>query len=479
MEKQINIEDLLQEKLPIIEVMDMTPFPVFLGKDGVFMYANSPAIQLLEADGLHQIAGKSAVDFTHEESVNQTIDNIHLLKTKKKDNFTHYKIVTLKQNIVEIDSMVIPITLSNEEYHYVIIRDSTELTLIQNEYLMQKIHYQTLIDNSLDAVALVTDNVFQYINKAGLKLFGVENKKEMIGKSVLEFFHPNYHQDMIQRGLKVIADQKITDLKEREILLNDGSTRYIESVLMPFYINDKPSLQVIMRDITEQKRSINHLIQSEKLTTAGQLSAGIAHEIRNPLTSIKGFLQLLEKRVPKEEHHYVEIMRDEIDKIERITGEMLSLSKPQATKFSQQPICTLLNEVITLLEPQAVLKNIEIIKAYKEKELIIECDKSQLKQVFINLIKNAIEAMDSGGTVKINIEEKDNEVLIHIMDQGEGIPAEIVHRIKEPFFTTKGTGTGLGLTICSNIMTEHQGDLTVKSEQGKGTTFTVTLPLTR
>ncbi|XQY93297.1 ATP-binding protein [Metabacillus sp. HB246100] len=470
-------DNLVNEIFSIKEVLELSPLPVLLGNRGKFLYANKQALRLLEAEHVDDVVGKSVLDFTHSSSLDHTKAVINNLHNKNKHIRSLYHIVTKKENHLEIESMAVPITIKGVKLDYIVINEVSEITDLRKRYVIEKKQLKTLIDNSIDTVAIVKDNTFNYINKAGLKLFGVSDEECIIGKSVLSFFHPSYHDDMLTRGETVISKQSISDLKEREVIRVDGTIRYVESIVLPFFYEQKLSLQVIIRDITDQKQQLEHIVQSEKLLTAGMLSAGIAHEIRNPLTSIKGFLQLLEGTIPPENSQFIRIMKDELNKIERITGEMLALSKPQAFKHCQNNLILLLKEVITLLEPQAMLSNVRLKCNFVNERVPILCDKQQVKQVFINLVKNAIESMVDGGEVLITISQTKERVQIHLIDQGCGIPTEILSKINEPFFTTKGTGTGLGLTICHTIIKENHGKITVKSIVNEGTKFTVTLPI--
>ncbi|TYS18770.1 PAS domain S-box protein [Rossellomorea vietnamensis] len=477
MDMNQNDLQILEQKTSIMNAMEATPFPVLLGRDGVFLFANKHALKLLEADSLELIRGKHVIDFTHETSYQHTIKELAMLKRGIPQSSSLKNIMTMKGNVLEIETVVSKITVNGEKLDYIIVKDSSESSRLQHRYLMQKKHYQTLIDNSIDTVALVTDNVFQYINKAGLKLFKAQHESEIIGRSVLDFIHPRDHEDVKQRTINVIDHPNgPAERVEREFIRLDGTSRFVESVVMPFNIDNKPSLQVILRDITENKQQHQHTVKNEKLLTAGQLSAGIAHEIRNPLTSIKGFLQLLETKIPEENQRYAEIMREEIDKIERITGEMLSLSKSQAIIRTQHNIITLIDQVVTLLEPQATLKNVVINNTIDDQEIVIQCDKQQIKQVFINIMKNAIESMEDGGDVSVGLSVENGRVEVTVTDEGCGIPKSLLGQITEPFFTTKGTGTGLGLTICNRILKEYGGELRIDSTEGQGTVFTVVFP---
>ncbi|MCG8395414.1 ATP-binding protein [Bacillus atrophaeus] len=240
-----------------------------------------------------------------------------------------------------------------------------------------------------------------------------------------------------------------------------------------------------LSDITERKNAEEKLfetnerlaMQSQKLAIAGELAAGIAHEVRNPLTSVSGFLQLMKTQYP-DRTDYFDIIFSEIKRIDLVLGELLLLAKPQTVTFKPHKINGILKQVTTLLDTNAVLSNIVIEKNFNLTESCkINGDENQLKQVFINIIKNGIEAMPAGGVINISSEKKGSYTIISIKDQGSGMTKENMKQIGEPFFSTKEKGTGLGLPICLRILKEHKGELKIESESGKGSTFYVILPL--
>lgn len=230
----------------------------------------------------------------------------------------------------------------------------------------------------------------------------------------------------------------------------------------------------ILRDISDKKEIEEMMIRSEKMSIAGQLSAGIAHEIRNPLTSLKGFLQLLQAGVSHKEEYY-KIMIDEIEKMESISSELLFISKPLTENKEMEDVGRMIEDVVVLLRPQASLNECHIIWDEVEQQKIY-CDRSQIKQVLINLVKNAYEAMEQGGHIEINVTDNDDTISIKVIDEGPGVPEEIVHKLGEPFFTTKQNGTGLGLMIANQILERHDGKLEIYRNEVKGTTFQMTLP---
>ncbi|WP_106767029.1 ATP-binding protein [Paenibacillus faecalis] len=234
-------------------------------------------------------------------------------------------------------------------------------------------------------------------------------------------------------------------------------------------------------DLTVQKRAdrfaAEMMIQSDKLSMAGQLAAGIAHEIRNPMTSIKGFVQLLRSDTGSKKK-YLDIISSEIERIELILGELLLLAKPQGVKYESKDIRRLLEQVITLLNSQAILNNVEIITRFGSKPAFVKCDENQMKQVFINFIKNAVESMPNGGKLTIYLEKGEaDRVHICFVDEGCGIPEAILSRMGEPFYTTKEKGTGLGFMISKKMIEDHDGRVVVFSKPDEGTTIKVTLPL--
>jgi two-component system, sporulation sensor kinase A len=228
---------------------------------------------------------------------------------------------------------------------------------------------------------------------------------------------------------------------------------------------------------TSEDKTTEMLEASEKLAIAGQLAAGIAHEIRNPLTSLKGFLQLIRSGYQGKQEHY-DIMASELDRIEMIVSELLVLSKPHhGVALQKKDLLALLRQVVVLLESQAIMNNVQLITQFQVDSLAIECNENQIKQVFINIIKNAIEAMPSGGSIVIEATKQFEWIHIRIIDQGLGIPAETLSKLGEPFYSTKEEGTGLGLMVSFKIIRNHGGSIKVQSKLGEGTTFDIQLPV--
>ncbi|MFK4998504.1 ATP-binding protein [Bacillus sp. N9] len=230
----------------------------------------------------------------------------------------------------------------------------------------------------------------------------------------------------------------------------------------------------VFKDITELKEKTNQIKQLDKLGAVGQLAAGIAHEIRNPLTSVKGFVQLLSEETNSK---YSQIITSEIERIEFIMNEFLVLAKPQQEmRLKSEKINNIVKDVISFMNPEALLHNVEIVKEFNEAPPVF-CESKQIKQVIINMIKNAIEAMPIGGTIHIKTATLPNGyAAIEIIDEGIGIAKERLKRLREPFYSNKEKGTGLGVMICYKIIEDHGGTIQFTSKEGLGTKVQIFLP---
>jgi signal transduction histidine kinase len=218
------------------------------------------------------------------------------------------------------------------------------------------------------------------------------------------------------------------------------------------------------------------LRNKEKLAVVGQLATSIGHEIRNPLAALKGFTQLQYEKYPNDKE-YFQIMKNEIERINLIVNDLMYLGKPKSFTLVKHDIKEIIDYVVTILNPIAQSNNVDIKMNIRDLPPI-NCDVNQLKQVFINLVKNAIESMPVGGNINISSEVNENQTLvIMIEDEGLGIEEEKLSKIGQPFFTTKEDGSGLGLLVTFNIIEKHNGKIIYNSIIGKGTVVEIYLPI--
>ncbi|CAM3672783.1 MULTISPECIES: PAS domain-containing sensor histidine kinase [Paenibacillus] len=324
--------------------------------------------------------------------------------------------------------------------------------------------------------ALITKyGMIQYANQATLRLLHASNVSDVLGISTDVVVDPSSHHKLARRRTRYAEYREIGPVTYL-IRCFDGQQKIVSGItLVTTYRGEKAALS-IFKDITEQKMEEDRIMQSEKLTTAGQLAAGIAHEIRNPLTSINGFIKLL-RSSEQSNKLYFDIIESELKRIELIVNELLVLSKPETSHVSKPfDVLGIVEQIVTLMKVQAALNNIEIIPRFPAEPVYVHGEANQLKQVFINLLKNAMEAMDQGGTITLTIQQSDSDVHIIVQDDGIGMTPEQIRSLGQPFYTTKDSGTGLGYMITKNIIHNHGGSIHVESSPEQGTSFTIQLP---
>lgn len=231
-----------------------------------------------------------------------------------------------------------------------------------------------------------------------------------------------------------------------------------------------------LQDAKHHQTEVERL-RLERLSCVNQLAAGIVHEIRNPLTSIKGFLQLImRKQRESVMQSYLDVMFGEIERMERLISEFQMLARPAKTgHLVKINLAKTISNVILLMESQAVNKN-AVLDYYTEQTAWVYGDESQIKQVLINLVRNAIEAVGEKGEIHVSLSVAPGTATVTVRDNGTGIPEDILNRLGTPFYTTKEHGTGLGLSICYSIINSHGGNVKIDSKVGEGTAISVSLP---
>ncbi|URM31051.1 PAS domain S-box protein [Cytobacillus firmus] len=336
--------------------------------------------------------------------------------------------------------------------------------------------YKMLLESLPVSVLIHKDYVILYANSAAVSAMSKLNTDSLVGLSLLDIVESDYQGRLHERYQHISTEKELLNNTEYMIKRSDGTRSYFEISSLYVEFEGKEAILSIGTDISDKKKEQEQLLQkSEKLALLGQMAAGIAHEIRNPLTSIKGFVQLFKSSSQKEE--YFDIVLSELDRINGIVGEFLVLAKPTANIFEKQDLTKLISEVILLSNTQSILNNVEIKVENKVNAPMIHCERNQLKQVFLNIIKNAIEAMPDGGQLTIKVMKKTgNTISVQFIDQGVGISEDRIPSLGEPFYTTKEKGTGLGLMICYKIIENHNGRLTIESKVGEGTKMEIELP---
>lgn len=281
---------------------------------------------------------------------------------------------------------------------------------------------------------------------------------------------------------KIVSDtksQKGIIESEIECILSDGKAVPLEVSATELKDENGNFLGyiILFKDLSEVRSLRREVARSQRLASLGSLAAGVAHEIRNPLSSIKGFAVYFKERQEKEEEQRIaEIMIQEVDRLNRVVSQLVELARPVSVSIKPVSLCTVIENSLKLLERDAADKKIEIKTIFTPEELKIGIDGDRINQVLLNLYLNAIESMEKGGRLTVELSKDEKGAIIKVSDTGSGIGEKDLPHVFDPYFTTKTTGTGLGLAIVHNIIEAHDGKITVESSPGEGTTFTLFLP---
>lgn len=453
--------------------------------DGSILKVNSALSDLLGYSQQELTAGAPQEDSSIRALLNQVVWNARATQNQQQ-SITQFEYVYHHPSDREIylhaRCSVEQDPKQNPKGYLLQVEDRTLLRQLmkQLELKEQKLNekensFLQLLEGLPLSVLITKKGFVHYVNPAALRLVNAAHPRDVLGISTDVVVDASYHNKLMKRRAKYAESGEIGSV-DYLIRCLDGQEKMVTGFTLIINYEGEKAAVGIFKDITEQQMEEDRVMQSEKLTTAGQLAAGIAHEIRNPLTSINGFVKLL-RSAERSNELYFEIIESELKRIELIVNELLVLSKPQSVHVSGPiDVFAIMEQIITLMKVQAALKNIEIVPHYPMAPVFVQGEVNQLKQVFINLLKNAMEAMNQGGTITLDILHNAQEVQIIVQDEGIGMTQEQIQSLGQPFVTTKDTGTGLGLMITKNIIHNHGGTMNVESVPDHGTTFTIHLP---
>lgn len=308
--------------------------------------------------------------------------------------------------------------------------------------------------------------------------------------SLIQRHYPHLTREII---LSQPADQVFGKSMDREIyerlrgiLLNkQRSNAKINYDSMTYHIFTAPlkhesgvpgGIVMIIQDLTEEEKIRSELDNVERLTLVGQMAAGITHEIRNPMAVVRGFLQLMREKSPEDLHSYYHIVMEELDRANSIINDFLSLAQSRVSEKEMVQLELILEELTPLIWADANLRGQSVELKLSPSLPPLRLNVREIKQLILNLARNAMEAMDAKGVLTLETCEQEDTAQLIITDTGSGIPQSQLKQLFTPFYTTKSQGTGLGLPLCLSIAERHNGTIHVESEVGKGTSVIVTIP---
>lgn len=359
-----------------------------------------------------------------------------------------------------------------------IVRNISDRKVVEQALRESEQRYRSLFENNSDAIIQIDLNGYIVdANHTTTDVIGYPTA-ELKGQC-LEMFLSSDEATKIRGGLERNDQADLSKVYEVKASHCDGQLVHLQVKIVPIRVNGRiVGAYVMCRDVTAQLRAEAMLVRSEKLSIVGQLAAGVAHEIRNPLSALKGFLQLCAK-TPSSLAKYISIMYSEVERIEEITSDLLTFSKPSVPVLQTVRVVDIINGVRDLLSSLALMRGVEFDVSFDHDSEPLRCDHNRIRQVLVNIAKNAIDSMQGGGVVRICTRDVGWQVEISVQDTGAGMTEDTLRHIGEPFYTTKQTGTGLGVMVCQRIVESHNGTIHWDSRPGEGTTVTIKLPRTQ
>jgi two-component system sensor kinase FixL len=462
-------------------LVELNPDALIVNSNKKIVYANNAALRLFGAESLNELLGRSPFDFV-DPNARAEVEQLYqrILATGQPNPPTIQPRRRLDGSRVYVEAVAAPLIWEGDKAVQVIMRDITEQRKAERSL-------RGLIETTQDAVISIDRQArIVMFNPAAEKIFGY-SKAEVAGEKINMLMAEPYvgeHDGYIARYERTGEPRAIGRIRTVTARRKSGEIFPIELSVTQVATGEEVNYAAFIRDISEKVKLQNQAVESERLATIGTMAAKFGHELGNPLNGMSLTIQLLEQRLKRQSNSADEQtfsiltrLKGEISRLKLLLQDFRSLSRKETYNFQSTTLAALVSEAIEIELPRYAEQKIEVVSTFSTDLPKVTVDIDKMKQVILNLSKNAVEAMPSGGRLSFSGSVTNGTVTLSISDTGAGIPTAI--DIFEPFFTTKSFGTGIGLTIVRQIVQAHGGSISYRSEPGKGTTFAIDLPLAR
>ena len=460
-------------------LVELNPDAVLVIFNKLIVYANSAALQLFGAKSLHDLLGRSPYDLVHPAEI-AAIEKRHLqaLESGTPTPPSIQRRLRLDGSRIDVETVGAPLAWEGGTAVQVIMRDITEQRKAE-----RSLH--SLIETTQDAVISIDRRArIVMFNAAAERIFGF-SRAEVVGEKVNMLMAEPYateHDGYISRYEMTGEPRAIGRIRTVSARRKSGDTFPIELSVTQVASGEEVNYAAFIRDISEKVKLQEQTVESERLATIGTMAAKFGHELGNPLNGMSLTIQLLEQRLRRQSQTFDEQvgatltrLKSEISRLNSLLQDFRSLSRKETYNFESTSLKQLVGEAIEIELPGYLEHGVEVESIFAVDLPPVMVDIDKMKQVILNLSKNAVEAMPRGGKLSFKGAATSRAVTLEVSDTGAGVPAHV--DIFEPFFTTKSFGTGIGMTIVRQIVAAHGGSITYRSERGKGTAFSISLPI--